>query len=121
MAKKERTQLNCETTAITDFLTEELGVKSYSPLSVSQKIVMVHFHIMRRSNGTGGLSSAQVDQVLELLQIAMEQASICIAERGRSFIDNTTFYDSNPSVTFSSIVATNRTTPLLSNTFIPVI
>lgn len=106
--EKERTQLNCETTSITDFLTEELGVKSYSLTSVSQKIVMVHFHIIRRNDGTGGLSVAQVDQVLEILEFAMEQASICVAESGRSFIDNTTFHDSNPAVTFSSIIATNR-------------
>lgn len=69
---------------------------------------MVHFHIMRRSDGTGGLTAGQVDQVLENLQLAMEQASICVAERGRSFIDNTTFYNSNPSGTFFSVIATNR-------------
>lgn len=101
MQKRERTQLNCETTSTIDFLTEELGVKTYSLTSVSEKIVMVHFHIIRRNDETGGLSTSEVDQVLEILQLAMEQASICIAEKGRSFIDNSTFYNSNPSATFS--------------------
>lgn len=108
MEKRERTQLNCETTSTVDFLTEKLGIKTYSPKSVIGKIILVHFHIINRNDGTGGLTNIEVDQVLENLQLAMEQASICIVEKDRSNINNSTFYSSNPSTTFSNIVATNR-------------
>lgn len=39
MENKKRTQLNCETTATTDFLTEELGIMTYLQRSVSGKII----------------------------------------------------------------------------------
>lgn len=108
MENTKRTQLNCETISGVDFLTEELGIKSYSRQSVSAKIFMVQFHVIRKDDGTGGLSIAEVDQILDILQLGMEQASICIAEKGRSYIDNSNYYNSNPSTIFSSVVATNR-------------
>lgn len=70
MEKKSRIQLNCETTSTIDFLTEQLGVKTYSPKSVSGKIFVVYFHIIRRNDGTGGLSTSEVNQVLGILQHA---------------------------------------------------
>ncbi|MFC7526377.1 M43 family zinc metalloprotease [Parapedobacter sp. GCM10030251] len=100
--------LNCGTIASQDFLTERLGIKTYNLSSITDKIFMVYFHVIRKSDGTGGLTTSQVNQVLSNLQIGMEQTSICIVEKGRSFIDNNTFFSGNPDANFDNIVATNR-------------
>lgn len=102
------TALNCGTVETEDFLSKQLGITSYSISSVIPRIIKVQFHIIRRSDGTGGLTTAQVDQALTILRNGFASTSICIVEKGRSFIDNSTFFSGNPDNYFPNIVSTNR-------------
>ena len=111
--------LNCGTIASEDFLTQRLGIKTYKLSAITDKIFLVHFHIVRKSDGTGGLTTSQVDQVLSNLQMGMEQASICVAEKGRSFINNSTFYSGSPSTNFNNIVTTNRQSDAINIYLLP--
>ncbi|WP_188506635.1 M43 family zinc metalloprotease [Parapedobacter pyrenivorans] len=111
--------LNCGTIASEDFLTQRLGIETYKLSAITDKIFLVHFHIIRKSDGTGGLTTSQVDQVLSNLQIGMEQASICIVEKGRSFINNSTFFSGNPDTNFGSIVSTSRQTNAINIYLLP--
>lgn len=114
------THLNCGTVAHEDFLSQRLRIKSYSLSSVTDKIFAVYFHVIRRSDGTDGLTSAQVDQVLANLRMGMEQASICISEKGRSFINSNTFFYGDANANFNSIVSANRQVDAINIYLLPI-
>lgn len=69
--------------------------------------INVQFHIVRDSNGSGGVSNAFVDQIVNLLNSKFNQHNIYIRNAGVDYINNSNFYNTNDSY-FSSIVATNN-------------
>lgn len=116
---KKLTGLNCGTIEQEDFLSKQLGIEAYALNSVEQRVIKVQFHIIRQTNGSGGVSSSQVDQALTILRNGLKSASICVVEKERSYIDNNTYYLGDPETYFASIVNTNRQSDAINIYLLP--
>ena len=75
---------------------------SSSPICIN-----VQFHIVKYSNGTGGVTNSFVDQVLNLLNTKYNPHNIYIRNAGVDVINNSSFYDTSDS-SFNSIISTNN-------------
>lgn len=110
---------NCATVPPGIPLTNELTAKGLSTLSVSSKIAFVYFHIIRNSNGTGGLTSGEVNNVLTILRQDFASSQICFVEKGRAAI-NDDYYTSSFSLNkFHQLVTVNRKADALNIYLLP--
>lgn len=62
--------------------------------------INVYFHIVRRTDGTGGFDTNEVDDLVDLLNNSFNLHNIFIVNAGVSFINNSNHY--NVTVTYSS-------------------
>ena len=94
----------------TPLLSEKTQSKSTSLTSIScDKKIRVYFHVIRRSNSTGGLTSSQVTQLLTNLNSDYSALGISFIEKGRSYINNDNYFNGSYDETkFSQLVSTNR-------------
>jgi len=72
------------------------------------KFINVFIHIIRRSNGTGGLSDNEINNSLTLLSSDYQDRNIFFIETGREFINNNLYYDEISSDEYTSLINTNR-------------
>ena len=72
--------------------------------SVKCKAIQIHFHIVRRSNGTGGLTNAQVNTVFETMNNDFVDLAVTFVEEGRSFINSDYFHNSFDSDKFFELI-----------------
>lgn len=91
-------------------LSEKTQSKSTGLTSIScDKKIRVFFHVIRRSNSTGGLTSSQVTQLLTNLNSDYSALGISFIEKGRSYINNDNYFNGSYDDTkFSQLVSTNR-------------
>jgi hypothetical protein len=88
-----------------DLLRDSLEIMSYSRgSSVKCKAIQIHFHIVRRSNGTGGLTNAQVNTVFEIMNNDFVDLAVTFVEEGRSFINSDYFHNSFDSDKFFELI-----------------
>ncbi len=90
-----------------DYLRDVLKIEGYSRASISTKFVNVHFHIIRRTNQTGGLSTAEVNSVLSIIRNDFSDWQICFAESGRSYINNDYYYNAFSETKFWQLITVN--------------
>jgi len=69
--------------------------------------INVQFHVVRYSNGSGGVSESYVNQITDLLNSHFNPHGIYINKTGIDYINNSTYYDMNDS-SFNSLIATNN-------------
>jgi len=83
----------------------KLAVLSTSDTTL--KIINVFIHIIRRSDGTGGLTNDQVNSWMTLFRNDYCVHKILINETGRSNLNNTNFYDEMTDAKFPSLINTD--------------
>jgi hypothetical protein len=76
-------------------------------VDTSPKIINAFFHILRRNDGTGGLSQAQVDNWISVFCQDYLEHQIVIRVTGQSNLNNTTFYNGMIDANYSSLVNTD--------------
>ncbi len=98
-------QWSCQTEEPSvDFLSE-LNITSYNS-AYTAKNINIFVHVIRNSQGTGGLSQTQIDNALELMSQDFMDANICFTQIGSDFIDNDTYYNFQSSL-FNSLISVN--------------
>ena len=88
---------------LTPSTISNLSIESITSADTSLKIINVFIHIIRRSDGTGGLTDAQVNNWMTRLCNDYSIHKILIREIGRSGLNNTTFYNGKYSRSFTSV------------------
>lgn len=78
------------------------------PYNTDPKIVNVFLHVIRRNNGSQGLTTAEINDNLALLRNDYIAQNIYIREIGRDFIDNTTFYIGMTHTNYNELINTNN-------------
>jgi hypothetical protein len=78
-----------------------------TPIDTSAKVINVFVHVLRRTDGTGGLSNAQVSDWIELLCQDYTVHNIAVRQIGQADINNTTFYNGLTNATYSTLINTN--------------
>ena len=63
--------------------------------------------MIRRSDGTGGLTNTQISNTIQRLFNDYSQYNIQFNELGRGYINNTQFYN-DPYSNYNAIIRTNR-------------
>ena len=79
----------------------------YFSVDESNKILNIYFHVIRRSDGTGGLTNTQISNTIQRLFNDYSQYNIQFNELGRGYINNTQFYN-DPYSNYNAIIRTNR-------------
>ena len=69
--------------------------------------VNVQFHVVRMSDGTGGVNESYVNQITDLLNGHFNPHGIYINKSGVDYISNSGYYNMNDS-SFNSLIATNN-------------
>jgi hypothetical protein len=100
-----------------DYLRDVQGITSYNHQQDCFTI-NVYIHIVRRSNGTGGLTTSEVDNSLLLLTNDFLLHQIHFIEQDRGFIDNDTYYNFSD-IHFNSIVQEFNHTNAIDIIFLP--
>lgn len=72
------------------------------------KILNVYFHILRRTDGTGGLSTQQINNTITRLYSDYRQFNIFFYELGRSNINNTFLYNGITDNSYPQLINTYR-------------
>jgi len=97
----------------TDELTEESLHKSRVALSLTlpydtqAKIINVFVHVVKRDDGTGGLSNTQVSNWITVLCNDFSARNIAIRVTGQANLNSTTFFDGINDSNYSSLISTN--------------
>jgi hypothetical protein len=102
----------------TDFL-QDIGVTEYVS-SYPSRNINIYIHIIRTSAGTGGLTTAQVDNAIAVMSDDYSSMNICFTEIGRSYINNNTYYNFTSGL-FSSLVAQNPHTNAIDIYLLPAV
>jgi len=76
-------------------------------VDTSPKIISIFVHILRRNDGTGGLTNNQVDNWVTHFRNDYIGHNIIILEIGRANLNNTTFYNGITDVNYSTLINTN--------------
>ena len=76
------------------------------PTSGASMTVRIHVHLLRNSDGTGGMRAPRVAAVLSRIRRDLAPRGISLVEAGRSEIDNTAWAN-DPDTYFSDITATD--------------
>lgn len=84
-----------------------LSIESITSADTSLKIINVFIHIIRRSDGTGGLTDAQVNNWMTRLCNDYSIHKILIREIGRSGLNNTTFYNGMTDNNYNTLINTD--------------
>ena len=92
----------CDTEEPAEDYLSQMGVTSYSN-SFVQRNVNIFVHVIRRSNGTGGLTNSQIYNTLNVLSSDYSNANICFNEIGRNYIHDD-FYFNFSSGNFASLI-----------------
>jgi len=87
-----------------DFLSGQTGFQKSSLLTITDKHIQVHFHIIRRTNQTGGLTNANVNTVFSVLNNEFSGAQICFVEVGRTFINDNYYFNSFDESKFNDLI-----------------
>ena len=92
----------------TDFLLENFQLRNLNPFdAAATKSINVFFHVVRQTNGAGGLTQAQVDNVLCILNADFFDHYITFVETGRAFINNDYYFFSFNETKFGEIIDVN--------------
>ncbi len=86
---------------------KDISMLSTSTVDTSLKIINIYIHIIRRNDGTGGLTNAQVNNWISILCNDYSIHKILIYEIGRSDLNNTTFYNGISDANYASLINTN--------------
>lgn len=90
------------------------------PFDTDIKQVNIYIHIIRDSDGEGGLSTSDVNRTLEILIEDFKKANIQLQEIGREDINNSLYKYSNPTEEhFDVLVTTNRHTNAIDLYLLP--
>lgn len=74
----------------------------------SIKIVNIFYHVIRRNDGSGGLTDSEISANIDRLNNDYRQYNIIINELGRDNINNTSFYDGITDYSYDQLINTNR-------------
>lgn len=96
----------CNTVETLVKLKSETNISELS-VDMSPKIVNTFFHILRRNDGSGGLTQAQVNNWISVLCNDYFEHQIHINVIGQSNLNNTTFYNGMTDANFSTLINTN--------------
>jgi hypothetical protein len=78
-------------------------------LSLSENIrIRIYIHIIRNSNGTGGISNSSILSAITRLKNDLEPHKLCISLSGIGFIDNDFFSSNFNDSKFNSLINTNN-------------
>lgn len=100
---------------IPTYNTEQGGLYDESPICVR-----VFFHIVRRSNGTGGYSPADIPQLLARLNTAYNPHNILIVNAGQDFINNDVYAIEFNDGEFNALVSTQSVSNAVNFYLLPV-
>lgn len=78
-----------------------------TPIDTSAKVINIFVHVLRRTDGTGGLSNVQVSDWIELLCQDYSIHNIAVRQIGQADINNTTFYNGITNTTYPTLISTN--------------
>jgi hypothetical protein len=76
-------------------------------VDTSPKTINTFFHVLRRNDGTGGLSQAQIDDWISVLCEDYIEYQIIIKVIGQSNLNNSTFYNGITDTNYPSLITTN--------------
>ncbi|GAB4371771.1 MAG: hypothetical protein Kow0042_14700 [Calditrichia bacterium] len=82
----------CETIGPDEDYLLQQGITSYSP-QLQSVTVRIFIHVIRRSDGSGGLDSSEVSNALDVLRADFLSRNIYFTEIGRDTIDNNNYFD----------------------------
>lgn len=92
---------------LTSATINTISLESTTAIDTSLKIINVFFHIIRRNDGSGGLTNDQVNNWLVTICNDYSVHKILIRETGRSGLNNTTFFTGMTDNNYSSLISTN--------------
>ncbi|MDO8550392.1 MAG: M43 family zinc metalloprotease [Ignavibacteria bacterium] len=104
---KAQTIWECATEGPPTDLLKSLGITTYDP-ELETVTIRFYIHIIRRSDGTGGLTSTQVTNAINIMKADYEERNIYFYKKGESSINNNTYFnfDGSPS-SFNSLIQQN--------------
>ncbi|QEC53764.1 putative secreted protein (Por secretion system target) [Anseongella ginsenosidimutans] len=118
----QTTDWQCKTVASEQaIITDQFKIQGISPLVPSRHIVRLYFHIVRRTNGSGGLTTSQVNTALSILRNDFSNTEICFIEKGRSFVNSDYYYDfyTDPAAKFPQLINVNHQSDAINIYLLP--
>ncbi len=110
---------NCDTKEPNqDFLFQN-GVSNYSS-SNSAKSLDIFIHVIRKSDGSGGLSTSQVNNAISKLYNDFKNTNICFNIKGSDFINNTYYYNFTDSK-FDNLITVNLDANAINLYLLPIL
>ncbi|MFZ5986711.1 MAG: hypothetical protein ACOYWZ_06265 [Bacillota bacterium] len=97
----------CNTAESLVRLKSETNISELTSVDMSPKIVNTFFHILRRNDGSGGLTQVQVNNWISVLCNDYFEHQIHINVIGQANLNNTTFYNGMTDANFATLINTN--------------
>jgi hypothetical protein len=97
---------SCQTRTTLESKMETISLLSL-PYNTDAKIINIFIHIIRRNDGTGGLTNEEVNNNITNLRDDYALHNIFIREIGREFINNTIFFDDINASNYNTLISTN--------------
>ena len=82
------------------------STSSFNP-SAPAYTVRIVVHIIRRTDGTGGMTASQLTNALNILASDFQNHNICFSLKNIDYINSDNFYNTSWDSQFNSIIATN--------------
>ncbi len=89
-----QTTWECETIAPEEDYLLQQGITSYSP-QLQSVTVRIFIHVIRQSDGSGGLTTQEVADAIDLMETDFLSRDIYFTEVGSDSIDNDNYYNFN--------------------------
>ena len=105
-------QISCGTPSPAIYRTFENAATSSIQSTAESLCVKVHFHIVRNSNGTGGLSTTVLPHIINKLNQYYNEHGIYFSSVGHDFIDNSSYVDLTQNEFLPLIQTNDKTTAL---------